>query len=61
MGKQKDKRRVMAEEFVISLVGCKLAPKWWNTPNKAFGGNTANEMWKRNRDIVLSFLSRSIH
>lgn len=42
--------------LVIALVGKKHADTWWNSPNKAFDGQTPAGEWIRNYERVYSYL-----
>lgn len=50
----KDKESL--NKVVIALVGVELAPKWWDSPNKAFEGKTPNEIYEENPKKVKNYL-----
>ena len=48
--------RARSEALVIALVGKDFAPKWWSSPNKAFGMNTPDERFKEYPEEVYNYL-----
>ena len=51
--------RARCEALVIAMVGKELAPKWWNSPNKAFGGDTPEQIYSVAPSAVYAYLMRS--
>ena len=37
--------RARSEALVIALVGKAASERWWDSPNRAFDGISANAMW----------------
>ena len=52
--------RARCEVLVIAMVGKALADKWWNGPNKAFGGDTPEQMYSVAPDTVYAYLMKSL-
>lgn len=51
--------RARCDALVISLVGRKMADKWWTGPNKAFGGETPEQMYREAPNDVYAYLMKS--
>ena len=47
-----------SEALVISLVGKAMAPKWWESQNKAFNLETPTEHFKKHPEVVYNYLMR---
>lgn len=48
--------RMRCEVMIISLVGIEAAPTWWNSPNKAFGGEIPNKVFDNDPERVYSYV-----
>ena len=48
--------RIACDEALLSLVGPNLAERWWNCPNKAFGGRTPAEEFEIDPSGVYQYL-----
>ncbi len=48
--------RMRCEVMIISLVGTEAAPSWWNSPNKAFGGEIPNKVFDNDPERVYSYV-----
>ena len=48
--------RQRSEALVIALVGKEMAPKWWQSENKAFGDKTAEVMFQEDPEAVYNYL-----
>lgn len=51
--------RARCEALITAMVGKELADKWWKSPNKAFGGDTAEQMYSVAPSAVYAYLMRS--
>ena len=51
--------RARCEALVIALVGREMSDKWWNGPNKAFGGDTPEQIYSVAPSAVYAYLMRS--
>jgi hypothetical protein len=51
--------RARCETLVIALVGREMSDKWWNGPNKAFGGDTPEQIYSVVPSAVYAYLMRS--
>jgi hypothetical protein len=51
--------RARCEALIIAMVGQKLAPQWWNGANRAFAGNTPEQMYSTDPEAVYAYLMRS--
>jgi len=51
--------RARCETLVIALVGREMSDKWWNGPNKAFGGDTPEQIYSVAPSAVYAYLMRS--
>ena len=50
--------RERCESLITAMVGKDNTELWWNTPNKAFGGMTAEELYKVSPNIVYDYLMK---
>ena len=50
--------RKRCEFLVIAMVGKELAEKWWNSPNKAFDGDTPEMMYSIDPSRVYAYLMK---
>lgn len=48
--------RQRCETMILSILGAEVAAKWWNGKNKAFDGNTPNEMFDKDPARVYSYV-----
>jgi hypothetical protein len=48
--------RKRCEFLVIVMVGAKMAPQWWNSPNKAFHMKTPEEEFYFNPERVYNYM-----
>jgi hypothetical protein len=51
--------RARCEALVAAMVGQDLAAKWWNGPNKAFGGDTPEQIYSVAPSAVYAYLMKS--
>ena len=51
--------RARCEALVLAMVGKELADKWWTGSNKAFNGETPEQMYSVSPDAVYAYLMRS--
>lgn len=51
--------RARCESLVIAMVGKDLAEKWWNGPNKAFCGDTPEQIYSVAPSAVYAYLMKS--
>ena len=51
--------RARCEALVTAMVGKELAEKWWNGPNKAFGGDTPEQIYSVAPSAVYAYLMKS--
>jgi hypothetical protein len=40
----------------MAMLGKEMAPKWWDSPNKAFDLKTPNEQWQIDPESVYDYL-----
>lgn len=48
--------RQRCDMLVVALVGKEMAPKWWQSENKAFDGKTPEVMFQKNPNAVYDYL-----
>ena len=48
--------RQRCDMLVVALVGKEMAPKWWQSANKAFDGKTAEVMFQEDPEAVYNYL-----
>lgn len=53
--------RARCEALVISMVGRELADRWWTGSNRAFGGDTPQQMYSVAPSAVYAYLMKSAH
>ena len=51
--------RARCDALVVAMVGRELADKWWTGPNKAFGGDTPEQIYSVAPSAVYAYLMRS--
>ena len=51
--------RARCEAFVAAMVGQELADKWWTGSNKAFGGDTPEQIYSVAPSAVYAYLMKS--
>ena len=51
--------RKRCEALVTAMVGKELAEKWWTGPNKAFGGDTPEQIYSVAPSAVYAYLMKS--
>lgn len=51
--------RARCEALVIAMVGREMADKWWNGPNRAFGGDTPEQIYSVAPSAVYAYLMKS--
>lgn len=44
------------EVLLIAMLGEEMAPKWWDSRNKAFDMKTPKEVWKTEPEKVYEYL-----
>ena len=50
--------RARCEALITAMVGKELVPKWWNSPNKAFCGDTPEEIYSVAPSAVYAYLMK---
>ena len=50
--------RARCEALVIAMVGEELAPKWWTGANRAFGGDTPEQIYSVAPSAVYAYLRK---
>ena len=48
--------RGRSEALLIALIGKELAPKWWQSPNRAFNMEKPEDVWKLDPESVYQYL-----
>ena len=51
--------RARCDALVIALEGREMSDKWWNGSNKAFGGDTPEQIYSVAPSAVYAYLMRS--
>jgi hypothetical protein len=51
--------RKRCEALITAMVGKELAEKWWTGPNKAFGGDTPEQIYSVAPSAVYAYLLKS--
>lgn len=51
--------RARCEALVTAMVGSEMAPKWWTGPNRAFGGDTPEQIYSVAPSAVYAYLMKS--
>lgn len=51
--------RARCEALITAMVGKDLVPKWWNSPNKAFAGDTPEQIYSVAPSAVYAYLMKS--
>ena len=51
--------RARCEALVVAMVGQELADKWWTGSNKAFGGDTPEQIYSVAPSTVYAYLMKS--
>ena len=51
--------RKRCEALVTAMVGSEMAPKWWTGPNRAFGGDTPEQIYSVAPSAVYAYLMKS--
>ena len=51
--------RARCEALVIAMVGREMADKWWTGANRAFGGDTPEQLYSVAPSAVYAYLMRS--
>ena len=51
--------RARCEALVIAMVGQAMADKWWTGSNKAFGGDTPEQIYSVSPSAVYAYLMKS--
>jgi len=51
--------RKRCEALITAMVGKELAEKWWTRPNKAFGGDTPEQIYSVAPSAVYAYLMKS--
>lgn len=54
-----DLMRARCEALITAMVGQELALQWWNGANRAFAGNTPEQMYSTDPEAVYAYLMRS--
>ena len=59
IGQDPVRMRKRCEALITAMVGAELAPKWWTGPNKAFGGDTPEQIYSVSPSSVYAYLMKS--
>lgn len=51
--------RARCEALITAMVGKDLVDQWWNSPNKAFGGDTPEQIYSVAPSAVYAYLMKS--
>ena len=51
--------RARCEALVVAMVGREMSDKWWTGSNKAFGGDTPEQIYSVAPSAVYAYLMRS--
>lgn len=51
--------RARCEALIIAMVGKEMSHKWWNGANKAFCGDTPEQMYSVAPSVVYAYLMKS--
>ncbi len=51
--------RARCEALLIARIGKDLAIKWWSSPNKAFFGDTPEQIYSVSPSVVYEYLMKS--
>jgi hypothetical protein len=51
--------RARCEALVVAMVGKEMAAKWWTGSNKAFGGDTPEQIYSVAPSVVYAYLMKS--
>ena len=51
--------RARCEALVMAMVGKELAPQWWTGANRAFGGDTPEQIYSVAPSAVYAYLMKS--
>jgi len=51
--------RARCEALITAMVGKELVPQWWNGANKAFGGDTPEQIYSVAPSAVYAYLMKS--
>ncbi len=51
--------RARCEALVVAMVGKELADKWWTGANRAFGGDTPEQIYSVAPSAVYAYLMKS--
>lgn len=51
-----EKMRARCEALITAMVGADLVAKWWSSPNKAFGGDTPEQLYSVAPSAVYAYL-----
>ncbi len=51
--------RARCEALITAMVGKELATKWWNSPNRAFGDDTPEQIYSVAPPAVYAYLMKS--
>lgn len=51
--------RAKCEALLVAMLGIDLAVKWWSSPNKAFCGDTPEQIYSVAPSTVYAYLMKS--
>ena len=51
--------RKRCEALITAMVGAELVSKWWNSPNRAFGDDTPEQIYSVAPSAVYAYLMKS--
>lgn len=52
--------RKRCDALITAMVGKDLVEQWWNGPNKAFGGDTPEQIYSVAPSIVYAYLMKCL-
>lgn len=55
----KENMRARCEALITAMVGRDLVDQWWNSPNKAFCGDTPEQIYSVAPSAVYAYLMKS--
>ena len=55
----KENMRARCEALITAMVGRDLVNQWWNSPNKAFCGDTPEQIYSVAPSVVYAYLMKS--
>lgn len=53
---EQDRLRPRCNTLLIALMGSEMAPKWWDSPNRAFAGELPKTVFETDPHAVYKYL-----